>query len=1114
MRNKAALICKHILLLMLITPALSVAAHGFECADPIGYVVSVKGKLKYQPVSAAGNWASIHANDQFCVDETISTDGQSQASIFLYEEKSVIRMDVNTSVRFQKPRSANNSFGVKVKNGLAYFFSRTSWHLEIDTPHVDGGIDGTEVLVLVDEKANQSGIIVFEGTYRYNTSDAVGWKLLHGNEAALFDRHHKPLIVPADEIDQLSPWRNLVSPLHAIQWVMYIPPVASLTDNPDKHIRSVERQLRLGHIEAATTNASQIRDLSSRLAYQALIQLIRSGSVDEDAQAMEMAQRAFKLNENSQIAALVYSYALQSAGQLSSAIGLLTALKHKNALLHTRLAELHLATGDLANAKENSARAVESNANFALAHSMNGYVWLGYKRYKKAEESFDTAVHLDGFLPEAYLGRGLTKIARGKLSDGRVDIELAVAQDPNFALSRLYLARAYFEEAQFKRAATQYDLAGQIDPYDPQIAKLKALTRFSQGGHLEALDLIDQSTDLNRERKRFRSENLLVGDQASNGTLTASIYNRLNLIEHGINEASLSIARAPLNYASYSTRFHLYGAEPVRDQIRASDILTAKLLKPISTDIIPASLQERELFVYANAFASQYGLNSYETAFNSDGLAGQSALSYGTNNSVSDQFGVAVAKGRSELGASQLYYETEGFRTNADVRHFIWSAHAAHEIAPGKKLRFEYRKRVTDQGDITLNFDPNNFSNTLRQNIDHSVLSGGASLEFPKLNTAFLFNVSREKLSSLGANSTPSLSFKNETQAKGVNINVQNIFRDGKWSIVSGIDAQIFKTRAYGETDISPSFGGTCPIFVTTCILTTDKTARDDAIKLYTYWTHDTSRSFQVTLGANSTYLDGIYGTEIELHPKIGLHYEPNDLIELSFSYHPHIAQSPIIGAQLEPSHIFDNPQHKDAPNRSRANAFTFSSLGKTQKHNLFFGANFERISLDIPVIDFNANMTNYFEVSTSTAELFFNKLFGDFLLASLKSKWLRQDYNFNALPAAFNTQIDHLTAVTAPLRLSMFHKGSEISVIGTPVYQHIEEATQTGTQNAQEFLFTLDAKLTLRPKYQPLEISLIANNLLDASFNYQDPNYLIETPSSTALIPERQILLTTAFHF
>ena len=69
--------------------------------------------------------------------------------------------------------------------------------------------------------------------------------------------------------------------------------------------------------------------------------------------------------------------------------------------------------------------------------------------------------------PLARLGLGLARIRAGDLEEGRRELEIAAALDPNNSLLRSYLGKAYFEERRGPLDAEQFQIAKQLDPNDP-----------------------------------------------------------------------------------------------------------------------------------------------------------------------------------------------------------------------------------------------------------------------------------------------------------------------------------------------------------------------------------------------------------------------------------------------------------------------------------------------------------------------------------------------------------------------------------------------------------------------------------------------------------------------
>ena len=85
---------------------------------------------------------------------------------------------------------------------------------------------------------------------------------------------------------------------------------------------------------------------------------------------------------------------------------------------------------------------------------------------EQAKEAFAKAIALDQADPSE-AGSGLAKIREGSLDEGSRDIEVAASLDPNNALIRSYLGKAYYEEKRTGLDEREYAVAKELDPKDP-----------------------------------------------------------------------------------------------------------------------------------------------------------------------------------------------------------------------------------------------------------------------------------------------------------------------------------------------------------------------------------------------------------------------------------------------------------------------------------------------------------------------------------------------------------------------------------------------------------------------------------------------------------------------
>ncbi len=135
-----------------------------------------------------------------------------------------------------------------------------------------------------------------------------------------------------------------------------------------------------------------------------------------------------------------------------------------NALLRARLAELWLATGEIARSEAEAKAALAADPQLGLAHSVLGFVYLTRVQLGAAIGSF-----LDRYQAGAQCSAAEARTRSGtdprrRPAAGRAEIETAVILDPGNSLIRSYMGKAYYEEKRDELAASQLDLAKQLDP--------------------------------------------------------------------------------------------------------------------------------------------------------------------------------------------------------------------------------------------------------------------------------------------------------------------------------------------------------------------------------------------------------------------------------------------------------------------------------------------------------------------------------------------------------------------------------------------------------------------------------------------------------------------------
>ena len=101
-----------------------------------------------------------------------------------------------------------------------------------------------------------------------------------------------------------------------------------------------------------------------------------------------------------------------------------------------RVAELEFSFGRVDAALAALDKALALSPRHASALALKGFLLSAQNKIPAAIRQFDEAMAIDSVLPEAWLGRGLSRIRSGDGAGGREDLRTAAALEPNRAVLR------------------------------------------------------------------------------------------------------------------------------------------------------------------------------------------------------------------------------------------------------------------------------------------------------------------------------------------------------------------------------------------------------------------------------------------------------------------------------------------------------------------------------------------------------------------------------------------------------------------------------------------------------------------------------------------------------
>ena len=432
---------------------------------------------------------------------------------------------------------------------------------------------------------------------------------------------------------------------------------------------------------------------------------------------------------------IAHSYYEQSRGRLESSLEAArraTALAPSSGYAAVRVAELEFAFGRTSAAARELERALKLTPRNAQAHALRGFLLSAQNRIREATEAFEHAIALDGALGNAWLGRGLCAIRKGRTSEGRRDLQVATVLEPNRALLHSYLGKAESQAGLKDEAAHDLDFAKQTDPRDPTPWLYSAVVNETQNRPNRAISDLQESISLNDNRHIYRSGMLLDQDRAVRGANLARIYQRAGFDDVAIREATRAVES---DYTSSSAHLFLANSfdalrDPTRIQLRYetpwfNELLLANLLSPVGGGSLSQFVSQQE---YSSLFEADGVHVSSLTEWRSDGIFRENASLYGTFGNFS-------------FALDGSYYTQTGTRPNNRLGLGEMYATFKYQLSPDDTFLLLTKWANHQQGDLFQTYDnrPLEPNVHFKEKQEPGLILGGWNHRWaPGLNTLFL----------------------------------------------------------------------------------------------------------------------------------------------------------------------------------------------------------------------------------------------------------------------------------------------------------------------------------------------------------------------------------------
>jgi Tfp pilus assembly protein PilF len=667
-------------------------------------ILTVENKVEALKVGQP-DWTPAATNQTLQPRELLRTGLKSRATLRLADQ-SVLRVNQLTTLEIQPPTSPGRPSILDLKKGASYLFNREApTEVEFRTPLASGAIRGTEFNLEVGDDG-RTVVTMIDG--QVELSNPLGRLALASGEQGLVEPGRPPTKTAVLET------------INIIQWSLYYPGVVDvdelgLGEGQRAALADSLAAYRAGDLLRAVGLYPETRQPASdgeRVYFAAL--LLAVGQVEQAesalgtltapsalAEAVRQVIAAVKFRPWQRAAApqlatewLAESYYQQSRSKLEEARAAARQAAAKSprfGFAQVRVAEMEFSFGRTATALAALNQGLELSPRNAEAFTLKGFLLAAQNRIAAATEQFEQAIALDGALGNAWLGRGLCKIRRGQAVEGRRDLQVAATLEPNRAMLRSYLGKAFSNEPDVLRADKELELAKRFDPNDPTSWLYSALLKRQSNRINEAVTELERSQELNNNRSVFRSRLLLDQDRAVRSANLAAVYRDAGMFDVSVREATRAVNA---DYANYSAHLFLANSynelrDPRQINLRYetpwfSELLLANLLAPVGASTLSQYVSQQE---YSKLLERDgVGVSSITDYF-STGDWLQAGSHYGTFADFSYAFDVT--------------YRTErGLRPNADVFQLTTWATFKYQLTPRDTLLIFGNYYDSEFGDV------------------------------------------------------------------------------------------------------------------------------------------------------------------------------------------------------------------------------------------------------------------------------------------------------------------------------------------------------------------------------------------------------------------------------
>jgi tetratricopeptide (TPR) repeat protein len=1020
-----------------------------------------------------------------CSGDEVRTGPTGRVAIRFDEKRTVVRLDGNSRIRVLS--GGTGTADASLLSGVLHFLSSVRQRFEVETPYIVAGIDGTEALVGVQPAQALAITAVREGLVSaYDREIGPDSTIsVPAGEAAFRSATVRFQSAPISALP--AQFRKLVIVSDsAVDWAVYFPPIMFVEDSGNRAVREAILLLSSGDYDRAAIAlyAADQKDPARTAALRTIIAVARN-RIEE---AERWSALALSADANFAPAYIAASYVRQAKGDLDGALEIaLKAAKISpdDAYVTARLAELQMTVGDRRAALQTAERSLAIRRT-PLALFIAGIARLAAWQYDQAEALFSEAISLDPEAPLPRLGLGLAYIRQGKTAAGAWEIERAVAHDPRGAALRTWLGRAYFDEGLTEKASEQFRQSIKEDDEDPTPRLFAALERYAANDPIGALRELQAAEERGGARRVIRSQRGLREDDATRGAAIGRIYDILGFEQLAITEGAKAADADPANPGGHRFLADAYRQRPGYEIAQTSELLRSQLLSPPSKTPVQPELAEADLALLDTTGASRVTFAEFSPLFDADGLRLDAAGQFGSQHTWSDQVSVTGLYRGASISIGQYHYETLGYRDNNDLQHDIFDAVATFALSPEFTLFGEYRFRETKGGDRPIDFDIDDFDDTIRSQLERNVARLGFHAQ-PSTDSDIIGVYTWANLSSRDSIIDPMFGTI-VTTAEDDSHHLQLQYIHQYKNIKSVIGGNYINNNVNESVDIGGFF-------------TISDRFNIDYYNGYAYFYLDAPEEITWTIGGAFAGYEESSGRVDSSHflPKIGVNAKINDYIAVRAAYLRNLKPDLVSEQVLEPTTVAGFNQFYDGFNGSVIDQI---GGGIDARINPDFMVGGEAIGrwwdvprLGLPDGEIFEQVFRAYAYLTVTDQI------------AVAAELIHEQSEVKN----FASDFDEWQTTSVPLTISYF---SEAGVFGSLGLEFVDHGfTSMGVENSDSF-HLVNAVLGYRLPDSRGILSVEVRNLFDEDFHYQNRTRRPDIAAQPRYAPERTIYARGSIRF